>query len=434
MRIAFLVAHFPRLSETFILNQVTGLIDRGHKVDIFAQYIEDWTKVHPDVESYCLQKCTYQLPDIPQNYSARILKGIWFFLLIFSKAPNLLLRSFNVLKYGEQAFNLWLLYSATVLIDKVRTYDIIHCQFGTLGYQGLAFKRLLSPTPKLLLMFRGFDISCYVKQGGAQLYQKLFNEADYCLTNCEFFRQRIIDLGCQPEKVSIHFSGLDVNKFQFGSRYLKPGETVHIASTGRLVEKKGFEYAIKAVALQHKQTPNLQYVIIGDGPLKEELKKLIDELDAGSFIHLVGWRNEAEIIEILNECHIFLAPSITASDGNQDAPINVLKEAMALGLPVISTHHGGIPELVEDEVSGFLVPERNVEALVQKLNYLITHTEQGCKMGKAGRDFVERYFNLNHLNNQLVSRYETLVRNSNKGSDSSIHHADQAIAAPIQDS
>ncbi|MGF1495586.1 MAG: glycosyltransferase [Elainellaceae cyanobacterium] len=412
MRIAFLVGHFPRLSETFILNQITGLVDRGHHVDIYTQHIEDWSTVHPNVNRYGLRDCTYCLQEVPQNYLWRIIKGFWLVLTNFHRNPKLIVRSLNVLAYGEQAVALWLLYSAIALIDRASDYDIIHCQFGTLGYQGLAFKQLLKPTPKLILMFRGFDISCYVAQGGDKVYRQLFSRVDYSLVNCDFFRQRVVDLGCDSQKLSVHFSGLDVNKFNFQPRALKPGEQIRIASTGRLVEKKGIEYAIRAVASQARKTPAISYYIVGDGPLKQSLENLIAELNAESYIHLVGWQNEFEIIETLSNCHLFIAPSVTASDGNQDAPINVLKEAMALGLPVISTVHGGIPELVQDGVSGFLVPERDVDALVAKLDYLIMHPERWYEMGKAGRTFVESHFNLEHLNDELVRLYERLIGDS----------------------
>lgn len=114
-------------------------------------------------------------------------------------------------------------------------------------------------------------------------------------------------------------------------------------------------------------------------------------------------------MEILNNAHLFIAPSVTAKDGNQDAPINVLKEAMAMGLPAISTDHGGIPELVEDGVSGFLVPERDVDALVEKLGYLIEHPEIWTEMGRAGRAYVEAHYDLNKLNDQLVAIYRQVL-------------------------
>ncbi|MGD1857244.1 MAG: glycosyltransferase [Leptolyngbyaceae cyanobacterium] len=415
MRIAFLVKNFPILSETFILNQVTGLLDRGHEVDIYTQNLCDWNQVHPDVNHYRLWERTYTMATVPKNYLWRMLWGLWLAAIHFPKAPRLIARSLNIFVYGQQALNLWLLYTATSLLQHPKqpnTYDIIHCQFGTQSYQGMAFKRLLSPTPKLLVMFRGFDISYYVQQNGPTVYKRPFAHTDYCLANCNFFRKRVIELGWPADKIDVHFSGLDVSKFGLRLRQLIPGDSIHMATTGRLVEKKGIEYAIRAVAQVAQQYPNLTYSIIGDGPLRDRLKALIHELKAESYIHLLGWKNEAEIIQILDQCHLFMAPSVTAKDGNQDAPINVLKEAMAMGLPVISTRHGGIPELVDDGVSGYLVPERDVDALVEKLNSLLAHPEHWGAMGQAGRSFVERYYDLHYLNDLLVRRYEALLGNS----------------------
>ena len=129
-------------------------------------------------------------------------------------------------------------------------------------------------------------------------------------------------------------------------------------------------------------------------------------------VHLKGWRNQKEIISILNETHIFVAPSVTASDGNQDAPVNTLKEAMAMGLPVIGTLHGGIPELVEDNVSGFLVPERDETAIAQKLIYLIEHPEIWQQMGLSGRKKVETHYDTDKLNSELVELYQQISSNN----------------------
>lgn len=97
------------------------------------------------------------------------------------------------------------------------------------------------------------------------------------------------------------------------------------------------------------------------------------------------------------------------TDGNQDAPVNTLKEAMAMGMPVIGTLHGGIPELIEDGVSGFLVPERDVEKLAEKLLWLIEHPLNWVSMGKAGRAYVEKHYDTNQLNDRLVEIYHQIL-------------------------
>jgi colanic acid/amylovoran biosynthesis glycosyltransferase len=408
MRIAFIVSYFPMLSETFILNQITGLIDRGHEVDIYANAPGDISKMHPDVEKYHLLNQTYYAPHFPKNYFLRLIKGIGLLLANFSKNPLMILRSLNIFKYGKEAASLWLLYLTIPLLDK-QPYEIIHCQFGTDGLKGMYLRDIGAIAGKLITTFRGYDISWYIQKYGDNYYSRLFETGDFFLSNCEFFRRRAINLGCDEKKIVVHGSGIDCSKFFFTPRHLQPQSYIKIATTGRLVEKKGIEYSIRAIAKLASVNPNIEYNIIGDGPLKENLQQLIHELNVIKNIHLLGQKNQQEIIEILERSHIFVAPSITASDGNQDAPINVLKEAMAMGLPVVSTYHGGIPELVEDGVSGFLVPERDVNALAEKLGYLIEHPEIWPQMGQAGRAAVEKHFDMQKLNDELVEIYQQLL-------------------------
>ncbi len=408
MRIAFIVIRFPVLSEKFIVNQITGLIDRGHEVDIYTRIWGDVSKVHSDVEKYQLLDRTYLLqPRIPKNIFWRAIKGIVLLSTNFYKDPLLVLRSLDFFKYGKQALSLRLLYRVIPLLKK--SYDIVHCQFGTASDLGIEFQNLTAPQSKLITTFRGYDISYILQEKGDRVYDRLWKTGDLFLANCEFFKQRVIELGGSSQKTFVHRSGLDCNKFIFTPRHPSPDGKVRIVTTGRLVEKKGIEYAIHAVAKQAKIYPNIEYNIIGDGELKADLIQLIQKLNIGDIVKLLGWKNEQEIIEILDRCHIFIAPSVSAKDGNQDAPINVLKEAMAMGLPVISTYHGGIPELVEDGLSGFLVPERDADAIAEKLNYLIEHPEVWHSMGKAGRTRVEEKYDLNKLNDELVKIYQQLL-------------------------
>lgn len=408
MRIAFIIWQFPVLSETFILNQITGLIDRGHEVDIYAHLPGDTSKVHPDVENYKLLECTYYVPQIPDNLLWRLLKGIGLLYANYKKDPLVLLRSLNIFKYGLRAASLWLVYAMTPLLGK-EPYDIIHGQFGTDGLNGIFLRDIGAIKGKLITTFRGFDISTYVQQQGDRIYDQLFATGDFFLTNCEFFKRRLLKLGCDEKKLVVHYSGIDCSRFVFTPRHLQPDSRVRIVLTGRLVEKKGIEYSIRAVAKLAKGNSNLEYNIIGDGPLQSDLRQLIQELNVSHIVKLIGQKQQHELIEILNNSHIFIAPSVTAKDGNQDAPINVLKEAMAMGLPVVSTYHGGIPELVEDGISGFLVPERDADALAEKLSYLMEHPEIWPQMGQAGRAYVEKHFDMHKLNDELVEIYQQLL-------------------------
>ena len=411
LKVAFMVYEFPILSETFILNQIAGLIDRGCEVDIYAESRGDRDKVHPLVEKYHLLEQTYYLPELPENLLVRSIEGIKLIPKYTKLCPRQLWRSLYPFPLTDLTLSLWLLHTVVPNFD--RDYDIIHCQFGTQSYRGMAFRQVNAPKAKLITTFRGHDISSFVRQKGQNVYRQLFRYGDFFLTNCDFFRNKAISIGCPPDKIKVNRSGLDCDRFTYQPRSLPEDGPIQIATTGRLVEKKGIEYVIRALAKLVPSYPRLRYKIIGEGHLRRHFTDLIQELDLAENVELMGWRNETEIVETLRNTHIFVAPSITAADGNQDAPINVLKEAMAIGLPVVSSYHGGIPELVEDGKSGFLVPEKDAAALADKLGYLIEHPELWSAMGKVGREFVLQHYNLDQINDDLMNIYRSLI-NSDK--------------------
>lgn len=333
MQIAFIVEKFPVLTETFVLNQAVGLIMRGHQVDIYARETDDTPKVHPDIVSYNLLEHTYYAPSVPKNYLWRLLKALKL-AFEFRSSYKIILQSLN-LKYGKRAASLRLLYLVIPFL-KSQPYDIIHCQFGIFGIEGVILREIGAIQGKLITSLRGYDISWYVKEYGDDVYEKLFHEGDFFLSNCEFFRNRAVKLGCDANKIVVHGSGIDCNRFAFQPRYINDNGRIKIVTTGRLIEKKGIEYGIRGVAKVIQQHPNLdiEYNIIGAGCLQDYLQELIHSLHMSDKIKLLGRKNQQEIIEILDNSHIFIAPSVTAKDGNQDAPVNTLKEAMAMGLPV----------------------------------------------------------------------------------------------------
>jgi colanic acid/amylovoran biosynthesis glycosyltransferase len=411
MKIAFIVGSFPVLSETFIVNQIIGLIERGHEVDIYGTdncNLNNNAKVHPDVEKYHLLQFTHNEPGFPENYLWRLIKAVGLIITNIHKSPLVLLRSLNFFKYGRSAISLRLLYLAIRLLESPK-YDIIHCQFGTFGLLGMMLRDMNAIKGNLITSFRGYDISLFVQQRGENVYKSLFAQGDFFLTNCEFFKKRAIKLGCDAQKVVVHGSGIDCSRFPYQERNPDAKGKIRIATTGRLIEKKGIEYGIRAVAQVSRIYENIEYNIIGDGELKENLLQLIQSLNLNCKVNLLGWKTQPEIIKILEQTDIFIAPSVTAKDGNQDAPVNTLKEAMLMGLPVIATAHGGIPELVKDGISGFLVPERDAHAIAEKLTYLIEHPEVWSAMGHAGRNYVETNYDINKLNDELVQIYRQVI-------------------------
>jgi len=197
--------------------------------------------------------------------------------------------------------------------------------------------------------------------------------------------------------------------FAFFTSDPKPDGKVQLLSIARLVEKKGIEYGIRSIARLLKKFPNIQYDIVGDGPLRATLDNLIRTLKAEENIRVLGWMQQEEIIEWLYKADILLVPSITSSMGDQEGTPMVIIEGLARGLPIVSTYHAGIPELIQDGKSGMLIPERDVTAMVEKLEYLINHPEVWPCLGGQGRCHIERYHNIDKLNDQLVGIYRGLI-------------------------
>lgn len=409
MKVAFIVSYFPVLSETFILNQIVGLKKCGYEVDIYAEKPRNDPKVHPDVERYNLLSHTYYATEMPKNRFWRLLKSIGLILTNFPKAPALILRTLNVFKYGKKYGSLTLLYEVLPWLRQGLSYDIIHCHFGTNGLKGALLQEVGAIQGKLIVTFHGMDVNVIPRQYGVDVYKQLFQQGDLCTVNTDFTRDRVIELGCPRNKIVKLPVGFQVSQYDFGDRKLNCGEPVKIITVARLVEKKGIEYAIKAIAKIAKDYPNIIYRIVGDGILRESLEALVLDLKISDNVKLLGWMTQEQVRQLYDDSHIFILPSVTAADGDREGQALVLQEAQAMGLPILSTLHNGIPEGVLDGKSGFLVPERDADALAEKLRYLVTHPEVWANMGRAGRAYVEERYDIEQLNEQLVELYQKVI-------------------------
>jgi colanic acid/amylovoran biosynthesis glycosyltransferase len=411
MKIAFVVNQFPALSETFILNQITGLLDRGHEVDIYAYSPRNDPRVHADVAKYNLLKTTYYMTtsaSMPKNKLHRLIKGAGRIAQDLHKKPMAVLNSLNFLKFGKDAASLKILFKITPFLDK-GPYDIVHCHFGPLGHFGIILKAVGAVHGQIVTTFRGYDISSYVEKNGESIYASLFEGGDLFFCVSEQIKDVLIKLGCDERKVVVHRSGVQLTKFHPDLYKPKPRGKLRLLTIARLVEKKGVEYGIRAVTKVLKSHPDIEYKIAGDGHLRNSLQKLIEELKVFDNIELLGWQNQEQIIEALREADILLAPSVTSQSGDREGIPGAIVEALAWGLPVLSTRHSGIPEVIQDGESGFLVPERNTDALAEKLEYLIEHPELWPEMGRKGRKYVEEHYDIDKLNDRLVEIYQRLL-------------------------
>ena len=253
MKIAFIVSGFPTLSETFILNQITGLLDMGYDVEIFAQFNPKEKKVHPDIEKYQLMRRVHYF-NIPHNKIKRILKAIFLIIKNFHKAPLKILKSLNVFRYGKTALSLRLLYTLIPFLDE--KFDIIHCHFGPNGIIG-AYLKEIGINGKLITTFHGYDMSTFIVNNGNNVYKKLFLNGDLFLPISDYWKRKLIRLGCNEKKIIVHHMGIDLERFNFFERRKHSEEPIKILTLGRLVEKKGHKYAIRAIAKIVKKCRNI---------------------------------------------------------------------------------------------------------------------------------------------------------------------------------
>lgn len=407
MKIAFLVNQFPSVSETFVLNQIVGLIELGHDVHIFANKAVRNVKIHENYEKYDLLKKTHYYR-IPKNKIHRVLKA---FFVIIKNSPsyyNVIFRSLDAFRYGKPALSLSLLFMSIALLQR-GAFDIIHCQFGTIGLNAPSLKQILPYTSKVVTSIRGYDVTVFLKEHPG-IYHQLFREGDLFLPVCEFLRQRLIQEGCEEKKIEVHYSGIDCSKFEYLERQRIPGEPIKVLTIARLIEKKGVALAIDAVSRLLLKGEKIEYTVIGDGILRERLQQIIVSMGIERQVRLLGWKTHEEVKMLLVQSHVLVAPSFTTEGGDQEGIPNAIKEAMASGLPVISTLHSGIPELVADRVSGLLVPEKDAASLADALAYLINHPDICNQMGRAGRMYVEQKFDTNSLNKKLEALYLGLMQ------------------------
>jgi colanic acid/amylovoran biosynthesis glycosyltransferase len=258
-------------------------------------------------------------------------------------------------------------------------------------------------------------MSVFLGERGESAYERLFRHAELFLPVSRFWRQRLLELGSPLERTAVHRMGIDCTRFSFSPRAPGADGVIRLVSVARLVEKKGIAYALRALAQTVQRHPALEYTIIGDGPLRRELEGLTRELHLNRHVRFAGWRTQDDVVDALQRMQIFLAPSLTAADGDVEGVPVALLEAMASGLPVLSTIHSGIPELVSDGISGFLVPERNVDALAVQLCRLIETPTLWPAMGRAGRAKVEQEFDIEKLNDRLAARLEKVQAYRGRG-------------------
>lgn len=409
LRLAFFVHSFPLLSEAFIINQAAALIARGHSVDLYALWGRQLRTPQrfPIAERAGLFERSFD-PQFPVGALPRLASAARLATTRFGGRLRVLARALDVFEHGRWAANLRLLHEAA-MIDRGGPYDVVHCQFADLAPLVLRLRRIGAFDAPVVTHLRGIDITRRPREMGAAVYARIFDEGELFLPNCEHFRQSALALGCAPHKLSVFRSAIDLQEFAYrGARGERDGR-VRLALVGRLVEKKGVIYAIEALAQLVARGLDVELQIIGDGPLRGALQSRVTGLGLDDRVGFLGARGHADVIALLQTSDLLLAPSVTAADGDEDAPVNTLKEGMAIGLPVVASRHGGIPELVRDGHSGRLVAERDAAALADAIADLMRRRDEWETLGRCGRACVEAEYDLQKQTGQLLQIDRALI-------------------------
>ncbi len=406
MKVGFFLLKFPLSSETFVLNQITAFIDMGFEVEIVALQKGDTQNTHAAWTKYNLAARTRWLQDEPTGKVAKLrhrasqtLRGIhrkntW--------------QALNLKRYGAESRNLILSAICGQVATPFRA-DVFIAYFGPAGVTAAKLRELGVIRGKIATIFHGIDISSReVLNHYTPEYQQLFRRGDLMLPISDLWAGRLQKMGCPREKIAVSRMGVDMTRFS--PRPVKaPATPLEIISVARLTEKKGLHVAIEACRQLKEQGMAFRYRILGIGPWERRLRTLIEQYQLEDVVEMPGFKPSHEVKAMLDDADVFLLPSVTGADGDMEGIPVALMEAMAVGIPVVSTLHSGIPELVEADKSGWLVPENDARALAQRLAaFSQLDTNELAPVIKRAREKVEHDFNQQVINRELASLLQAL--------------------------
>lgn len=289
---------------------------------------------------------------------------------------------------------------------------VIHAHFGDQATRTLGLKAATSAP--MVTTFYGYDLALVREPFWEHAYAHLFREGDLFLVEGRAMARTLASIGCPPSKIQVQHLGVDVAGIPYSPR--RPESTCRVLISASFREKKGIPQALQAYARVLAEHPGkLSLTIIGDGPMRETLHALARELGLFDSIRWLGYQPHDVFLSEARRAHVFLHPSITASDGDTEggAPVSIL-EAQATGLPVVATRHADIPEVTTSE-SAELVPERDIDALAAALARVALQPERWASMGLAGRRHVETEYDARQQGLRLEAHYHSLLKQQGSG-------------------
>ena len=295
---------------------------------------------------------------------------------------------------------------------------LVHAHFGPAGYDFLELKSIFKLP--LITSFYGYDLSGlpHQKSEWKARYEKLFRQGDYFLVEGLHMKKCLMELRCPEEKVTVQHLGVDLDRIKFVPRKPEENGEIRILIAASFREKKGLPYAVEAFGKVREKHKNLRLTIIGDSrgspqaeKEKENILAAINKYHLNSCVKMMGYQPYTVFLRELGNHHIFLSPSIHAVNGDFEGgvPVSII-EAAASGMPILSTTHCDIPEVIVDGESGYLVLERNVDALTEKLEFLISNSDMWKQTGQKGREHIEKNYNITTQVQRLEEIYDIVVK------------------------
>jgi glycosyltransferase involved in cell wall biosynthesis len=288
-------------------------------------------------------------------------------------------------------------------------FSLIHAHFGL----GAVYARPFARRHRLPLVvtFHGYDVPLlsspfrwlpqhlrYAIQG-----PRVLEEMRMGLCASNELRMMLLALGVPEDRLRLHRLGIDLDRFRPGPR---PAGEFRVVMVGRLVEKKGFEYGLAAFAEVARDEASLRLTLVGEGERESALRRLAANLGVTDRVSFTGPLPPEEVARLLATSHVLLAPSVVDRQGDRESGLIVVKEASACETVPIGTQHGGIPEIIDDGETGFLVPERDTAALADRLRRIVRDPALGARLGAAARKKMRHEYDNADRVRALESRYD----------------------------
>jgi glycosyltransferase involved in cell wall biosynthesis len=392
LRIAYLVKTYPRLSETFVLNEILGLERLGVDLRIFSLKRPDNGAVHPDVAK--VRASVEYVPSLGPDYHLRdIVALVLCHLLLAFVRPWRYVAAvrFHFFKTGKSRLKDFLQAGYLARALRKENFENLHVHFANVP----------ATVAEVVQRFIGirYTLTAHAKDiyltPADELARKI--RSAECVLTCTAYNQRYLaHLAAGDTPVRLAYHGIDVSRFvsRTGAAAKAGDGPPMILSVGRFCEKKGFKYLILACALLKERGHRFQCQIVGYGELQKELERMVSTVGLQGWVTFPGTMTQDQLAALYPQASMFVLPCQLTEDGDRDGIPNVLIEAMACGLPVVSTDISGISELVSNGEDGFLVGQKNAVALADAMELLLARPELCSRLSKNAANAVQQTFTL----------------------------------------